>query len=156
MSRPTADEDAAALIQLAGLVQETFARVADRHDLTPVQARLLCVLGEQPRGMAELARIFGVGKANLTGLVDRAAQRGLVERSPVAGDRRALLVVLTAEGRRSSCAFHEEVTRELAGLFAPLTPAGRGDFREAAVTITRAAGHATAWATAWAAALPRH
>ncbi|WP_433362947.1 MarR family winged helix-turn-helix transcriptional regulator [Actinoplanes sp. CA-142083] len=145
MSRPPADDDVAALIQLSGLVQETFARVADRHGLTPVQARLLCVLGDQPRGMAELARIFGVGKANLTGLVDRAGQRGLVERSPVPGDRRAFQVVLTDAGRRSAAAFHEDVTGELAGFLAALAPATRCDFREAAVTITHTAGHSAAW-----------
>ncbi|MFI5889989.1 MarR family winged helix-turn-helix transcriptional regulator [Actinoplanes sp. NPDC051513] len=145
MSRPNADDDAAALIQLSGLVQETFARVADRHDLTPVQARLLCVLGDQPRGMAELARIFGVGKANLTGLVDRAAQRGLVERAPVPGDRRAFHVVLTDEGRRSAGAFHDDVTGELAGFLAALTPGARSDFRAAAITVTHASGHSAAW-----------
>jgi DNA-binding MarR family transcriptional regulator len=144
MSRPTAD-DTAALIQLSGLVQETFARVADRHDLTPVQARLLCVLGDQPRGMAELARIFGVGKANLTGLVDRAAQRGLVERAPVPGDRRAFRVVLTDHGRRSATAFHEDVTGELAGFLGVLTPEARCDLRKAADTVTHAAGHSLAW-----------
>ena len=145
MPRPTADDDAAALIQLSGLVQEAFARVADRHDLTPVQARLLCVLGDQPRGMAELARIFGVGKANLTGLIDRAAQRGLVERSAVPGDRRAFQVILTDEGRRSATAFHDDVTAELTGFLQALTPGARADFRDAANTVTHAAGHSLAW-----------
>ena len=44
----------------------------------------------QPR-MAELAHCFGVEKAVLTGLMDRAERRGLAQRSPVPGDRRALL-----------------------------------------------------------------
>ncbi len=84
---------------------------------------MLCVLAEKPRGMAELARLFGVGKANLTGLVDRAAQRHLVERSLVPGDRRAVQVVLTEDGRRSALAFHQNVVEELDRLLAPLTPA---------------------------------
>lgn len=140
-----ADEDVMALIQLSGLVQETFARVANRHDLTPVQGRLLCVLAEKPRGMAELARMFGVGKANLTGLIDRATQRGLVERSLVPGDRRAVQVILTDDGRRSALAFHRDVTGELAGFLSSLTPGARGDFHEAAITITHSAGHAGPW-----------
>ncbi|WP_178379992.1 MarR family winged helix-turn-helix transcriptional regulator [Cryptosporangium aurantiacum] len=140
--------DALALIQLSGLVQGTFARVAERHDLTAVQGRLLCVLAQQPRGMAELARLFGVGKANLTGLVDRAEQRGLVERSVVPGDRRAVQVVLTEDGRRSARAFHSEVTGEIAGLLEPLSPAARAGFREAAVTIADAAAHPGAWGPA--------
>src|SRR6266478_2271682 len=68
------------LLQLTTLVQATYACVSERHDLTPVQARLLCVLLDGPRGMAELAQRFGVEKAALTGLMDRAERRGLARR----------------------------------------------------------------------------
>src|SRR5271168_2901056 len=78
---------AAALIQLTTVVQGIYARVSEQHDLTPVQAKLLCVLLDGPRGMAELANCFGVEKAALTGLMDRAERRGLARRSPVPGDR---------------------------------------------------------------------
>ena len=44
---------AAALIQLAAVVQGIYARVSEQHDLTPVQAKLLCVLLDGPRGMAQ-------------------------------------------------------------------------------------------------------
>ena len=94
----TEPDVAAELVQLTMLVQAIYARVAERHDLTPVQARLLCQLLDGPRGMAELARCFGVEKAALTGLTDRAERRGLARRSPVAGDRRALQVTLTDAG----------------------------------------------------------
>jgi hypothetical protein len=63
------------LIQLCSLVQGIYARVSERHDLTPVHARLVYVLAFGPQGMAELARCFGVERATLTGLVDRAEQR---------------------------------------------------------------------------------
>ena len=119
-----------------------FARVADRHDLPPVQARMLCVLAEGPRGMAELARVFGVEKAALTGLVDRAERRGLVERGPVPGDRRALRVTLTDAGRTSAAAFHAEVTAELGALLLPLTPGDRDGFRIAVAQIARSSGQA--------------
>lgn len=93
---PLAHLDAAAgLIQLTGLVQGIFARIADRHDLTPVQAKLLCVVADGPRGMADLAQCFAVEKAALTGLVDRVDRRGLAKRTPVPADRRALHVKLT-------------------------------------------------------------
>ncbi|MEV0775266.1 MarR family transcriptional regulator [Streptomyces sp. NPDC050428] len=137
--------DAVALIQLSGLVRDTFTRVAERYELTPVQARMLCVLAERPRGMAELARLFGVGKANLTGLVDRAAQRQLVERSLVPGDRRAVQVVLTEDGRRSALAFHQTVVEELAALLAPLTPQARAGLRDSTLAIADATGHTGAW-----------
>ena len=132
--------DATALIQLSRLVQAVFARVADRHELPPMRARLLCVLAESPRGMAELAREFGVEKAALTGLVDRAEGHGLVERRAVPGDRRAISVALTPAGLRTATRFHADVTAELDQLTASLTTADRASFRIALATITEAAG----------------
>ena len=105
-----------------------------------MRARLLCVLAESPRGMAELAREFGVEKAALTGLVDRAERHGLVERRAVPGDRRAISVALTPAGLRTATRFHADVTAELDQLTASLTTADRASFRIALATITEAAG----------------
>src|SRR5579863_1916380 len=132
--------DADGLIGLSHLVQAAFTRVAARHDLTPVQGRLLCALAQAPRGMAELARAFGVERAALTGLIDRAERRGLVERRAVPGDRRAVRVSLTPDGSSTSARFHAAVTDELLRLLAPLAPAERAAFRAALATITAAGG----------------
>ena len=126
---------ATGLIQLATLVQAIYARVSERHDLTPVQARLLCVLLDGPRGMAELAHCFGVEKAALTGLMDRAERRGLARRSPVPGDRRALQVTLTEAGHRAAAAFYAEVGAELNRLVAALAPEHRERFRSTMAEI---------------------
>ena len=123
------------LIRLCRLVQGINARISDRHDLTPVQAKLICVLAFGPRGMAELAQCFGVEKATLTGLVDRAEQRGLVSRSPVPGDRRALHVTLTDIGRRAATAFHAEATEELNYLLSSLPSRDREHFRRSMAKI---------------------
>ena len=123
------------LIRLCRLVQGINARISDRHDLTPVQAKLICVLAFGPRGMAELARCFGVEKATLTGLVDRAEQRGLVRRSPVSGDRRALHVTLTDTGRRAATAFDAEATEELNYLLSSLPSRDREHFRRSMAKI---------------------
>jgi len=131
---PDADV-ATGLVQLTGLVQGIYARVSERHDLTPVQARLLCVLLGGPRGMAELAQCFGVEKAALTGLMDRAERRGLAQRSPVPGDRRALQVTLTDAGRRAAAAFHADVGAELSRLVSSLTPQDREHFRSTMAEI---------------------
>ena len=120
---------AAGLVQLTGVVQGIYARVSERHDLTPVQAKLLCVLLEGPRGMAELAQCFGVERAALTGLMDRAERRGLAQRSAVPGDRRALQATLTDVGRQAAIAFHAEVTAELDHLTGPLDPGACEHFR---------------------------
>ena len=148
---PAAEEtqldDADQLVQLSRLVQGAFARIADRHHLTPVQARLLCVLAQGPRGMTELARCCGVEKAALTGLVDRAERRGLAERTPVPGDRRALRVTLTDAGRRSAAAFHAQVTAELNQLLSPLASHDRAQFRTAVAKIAQSAGRTAGWRT---------
>jgi DNA-binding MarR family transcriptional regulator len=119
---------AAGLVRLSFLVQGVFARTSERHGLTPVQAKLLCVLADRPRGMAELAGILGVEKAALTGLVDRVERRGLAERTAVPGDRRALRVTLTGAGRQAAAAFHHAVSAELDGLAAALPTAERARF----------------------------
>ncbi|WP_410788482.1 MarR family winged helix-turn-helix transcriptional regulator [Kribbella sp. C-35] len=119
----------AGLLQVSGMVQGLYAGISERHDLTPVQAKLLCVLLDGPRGMAELAQCFGVEKAALTGLMDRAEKRGLAERSPVPGDRRAVQVTLTDSGRRAAIAFHADVGEALNELIGHLSDADREHFR---------------------------
>lgn len=109
------------LIQLSRMVQVLHGRVAEAHGLTQVQARMICILAFGPRGMAELAECLGVEKATLTGLVDRAERRGLVARSPVPGDRRALKVTLTTAGGRTATAFHADAVAGLNRLLSPLT-----------------------------------
>jgi DNA-binding MarR family transcriptional regulator len=121
-------DTAAGLVRLTFLVMGVYARTSDRQGLTPAQAKLLLVLSDRPRGMAELAGVLGVEKAALTGLVDRVERRGLAERAAVPGDRRALRVTLTGAGRRAAAAFHNEVSTELTELVAALPPAERVQF----------------------------
>jgi DNA-binding MarR family transcriptional regulator len=104
---------ATGLVRLARLVDSVFARVSGEHELTATQARTLCILVEQPRGMAELAGLLGIDKAGITGLVDRIERRGLAGRTRVPGDRRALRVRLTAAGQRAAVAVHDQVCAEL-------------------------------------------
>lgn len=51
---------ATALIRLSHVVQFLQTRVADEHDLTPTQARLLCILAGRSQTMSELARGSGL------------------------------------------------------------------------------------------------
>jgi DNA-binding MarR family transcriptional regulator len=140
-SVPGSDIDVATgLVHLTSIVQGLYARVAARHDLTPVQAKLLCVLLDGPRGMAELATCFGVEKAALTGLMDRAERRSLAQRSAVPGDRRALQATLTEAGRSAAIAFHAEVSAELSRLLSPIPPHERETFRSTMAHIIQRCG----------------
>ena len=61
----------------------------------------------------------------MSGLVERAERRGLLERTPSADDRRAVDVALTAEGRDLAESIHAEVGRALAPSLVGLAPAER-------------------------------
>lgn len=87
------------IAQLAFLVHGLLEHRAAERDLSVIQARLLGVLRDRTPTMNELARLLGLDKSSITGLVDRAERRGLVERVPSSRDRRAILVVLTDAGR---------------------------------------------------------
>jgi len=67
-------------------------------DLMPPQQMILGLLDE-PRAMGELAQHMHCDNSNITGLVDRLTERGLVERRAAEGDRRIKLVALTQAGR---------------------------------------------------------
>lgn len=127
------------LIRLSVLTHSVFARVAERHGLPTAQARLLCVLAGGSRGMSELAGLLGIEKAALTGLADRAERRGLIARTAVPGDRRALSVALTPGGRDAASAFHRELSAELARLTDALPPAERDRFCRSLARITAGA-----------------
>lgn len=127
------------LVRLARLIEGIHAQVSQAHDLTPVQAKLLCILVFAPRTMGQLAQGVGVEKAAMTGLIDRAERRGLVTREPVPSDRRAVKVTLTDAGRRTGQAFHAQVTARLDELVAPLAPRDRAQFARALSHILMAA-----------------
>ena len=71
-----------------------------RWDLSPSQFNLLNLLTDHPdgRSQTELSRELITHRSNVTGLVDRLEQRGLVTRRDVDTDRRAYRIVLTPAG----------------------------------------------------------
>jgi DNA-binding MarR family transcriptional regulator len=100
-SPPSADEvlsPADGLAQLSFLIHAMLERRAREQDLSIIQLRLLGVLRDRKPTMNELARLLGLDKSSVTGLIDRAERRGLVMRVPSATDRRAVLVSLTDHG----------------------------------------------------------
>lgn len=99
-SRPAADLNTVdAFAQFSFLVQGTLERRAGEREISIVQTRLLGILRDRQPTMNELARLLELDKSSVTGLVDRAERRGLVERAPSTSDRRVVQVGLTAEGR---------------------------------------------------------
>jgi DNA-binding MarR family transcriptional regulator len=133
------DGPASGLIRLAFLVEGVYAEVGQDCELTPTQAQMLCLLRDEPRGMAELVRTLGVERSSLTGLVDRAERSGLVERRPDPADRRAVRVALTPAGDAAARRFHDEVTERLAELLAELPESERTRFNRTVARVVATA-----------------
>jgi len=101
---------------------EIRRRLRDNFDITLPRFDLMAQLDKAPAGMklGELSQRLMVSNGNITGLVDRLVAQGLLDRQPAPNDRRAQLVKLTADGRRSfraMAAVHEDWIAEIfAGL----------------------------------------
>jgi len=97
--------------------KSAIARHAAEHSLSLVQTRLLGVLRDREPTMNELARLLELDKSSVTGLVDRAERRCLVERIPSPADGRAVLVRISDEGRslvsQVSVRFEADVSKML-------------------------------------------
>ena len=78
-------------------------QVAAEFELSPMQAHVLRLLEpEQPLPMRTLARKLCCDASNVTGIVDRLEERGLVRRDAAPGDRRVKMLVVT-ERRPGAC-----------------------------------------------------
>ena len=75
-----------------------LSRIGAEHDLSLTQLRVLGILRDRRIRMSELADYLGLDKSTISGLVDRAEKRGLVQRAPNPADGRAVDVFLTAAG----------------------------------------------------------
>ena len=78
-------------------------------ELSPPQGIVLRFLDE-PRPMGELAAMIHCDNSNMTGIVDRLEERGLVERTAAERDRRVKLIALTERGRE----LRDQLSRRMA------------------------------------------
>ena len=81
---------------------EVRRRLRDTFDVTLPRFDLMAQLDRTPKGMTlgELSQRMMVSNGNVTGLVDRLVEQGLINRRPSPKDRRAQIVSLTAQGRK--------------------------------------------------------
>jgi MarR family transcriptional regulator, lower aerobic nicotinate degradation pathway regulator len=114
------------LAQLSFLIQGILERRAREHGLSVIQIRLLGVLRDRRPTMNELARLLGLDKSSVTGLVDRAERRGLVARVASTADRRSVLVSLTDQGRSIMSAGAARFGTDISLLLGHLPPSDRG------------------------------
>ena len=93
------------LLRVTGTLRGLLAERLDTElGMVPEEVDLLMRLEEAPEQrlrMADVSRSLQLSKSGVTRLVDRLAERGLVERAACPSDRRVVYAGLTAEGRRA-------------------------------------------------------
>src|ERR1700761_6003880 len=89
-----------ALVQTSFALMAALTEVAAEHDLSLTQLRVLGILRDREPTMADLATFTGLERSTMSGLIDRAAQRGLVTKTADPHDGRSVRVTLTESARR--------------------------------------------------------
>jgi DNA-binding MarR family transcriptional regulator len=89
------------VVQLANLLTRRLGPVFEKSKITPQQWAVLSILAESAGAMslAGIARKMLVSKQNMTGMISRMEQLGLVERSDDPDDLRSARVQLTRRGK---------------------------------------------------------
>src|SRR5204863_2664257 len=79
---------------------EVRRRLRDQFEITLPRFDLLAQLDRAPNGMTlgELSQRMMVSNGNITGLVERLVEQGMIRSRPVLNDRRVQIVSLTLEG----------------------------------------------------------
>ncbi len=83
-----------------GIEAQLRARLRDEFNSTLPRFDVMAALSRHKDGlkMSQLSGVLRVSNGNVTGIVDRLVEEGLVMRVAVEGDRRASLVRLTRKG----------------------------------------------------------
>jgi DNA-binding MarR family transcriptional regulator len=106
-----------ALAQMSFTLMAVLTEVAAEHDLSLTQLRVLGILRDREPTMAELATFTGLERSTISGLIDRAAARGLVRRIADPHDGRSVRVMLTESARE----LVPEITGTIGERMLPLT-----------------------------------
>ena len=103
-------------------------------DLSPHQARALAVVcARDGVRLSDLAEALRIAPRSATEVADGLQERGLVERTPDPGDRRAVILRPTDQGRRIRGEIGAARAADSSELFARLSP----DDRDALARILR-------------------
>ncbi|QAY75382.1 MarR family winged helix-turn-helix transcriptional regulator [Sphingosinicella sp. BN140058] len=131
MTMPTDDQ-----LARLGAAFDAFTRrykLADalgaEKPLNELDKQALLYVAQHPGcGPTDIARFLDIPKTTVTSATDRLAKRGLLERSRMEGDRRAVALQLTGQGRARAedlLSAHRQINRRL---LEPLTAPERDQF----------------------------
>ncbi len=109
-------------------------------NLTPAQLKSLFFISrEGSTNSRKLAAALGVTPSNMTGIVDRLVEQGLVSRQENPEDRRMLLLRATEEGEALLARLRESRISQLSGLLAHLSLEELATLAQALSSLVRAA-----------------
>jgi DNA-binding MarR family transcriptional regulator len=112
-----------ALVRTSFVTMAVLNRIGAEHDLSLTQLRVLAILRDRRVKMSELADYLGLDKSTISGLVDRAEKRGLLQRAPNPVDGRAVDVFLSPAGRELADRGATEIAQSLSAMTSTLTRA---------------------------------
>jgi len=131
------DELRDALVQISFALMAVLTEVAAQHDLSLTQLRVLGILRDREPTMAELSTFLGLERSTVSGLIDRAAQRGLVTKTADPNDGRSVRVTLTESARDLVPA----ITADIGSRIEPLTgQLSTGEQSRLTALLTKARG----------------
>jgi DNA-binding MarR family transcriptional regulator len=117
------------------------SRLRSDFDITLPRFDLMSQLERSPQGlkMGELSRRMMVTGGNVTGITDQLVAEGLVVREDSPNDRRAYIVKLTPEGRRSFRKMAESHEKWIVELFSGMDENQRSQLYELLATLKSSA-----------------
>ena len=99
------------------------ARMSRQYGLTSAQSGVLRTIYKNGAlSSADLSRRLHVTPSNITGIIDRLGKKGLVERIPLAHDRRVVRIHLTAEGHSLGEALPDPIEKKLIASLSHMPP----------------------------------
>jgi DNA-binding MarR family transcriptional regulator len=125
------------LMRAARTLRGRFREVLAPWELSPHQARALRVVtGRDGVRLSDLAEALHIAPRSATEVADGLQERGLVERTPDPGDRRAVILRPTGEGRRIRAEIDAARAADATELFARLPAADRAHLARILQTLT--------------------
>lgn len=86
-------------VSLAAKYRHATTKLAESFDLTGAQLGTLCILEpNQPVPMKHLCVLLNCDASNITSIIDRLAQKDLIQREDSREDRRVKMIRLTQKG----------------------------------------------------------
>lgn len=139
------------LIKAHGSIEtELRRRLREQFDTTLPRFDVMSALSRSSNGlkMSEISGLLKVSNGNITGIVDRLTDDGLVLRVAVPGDRRAQLVRLTSAGQSAFDELALEHEKWLDELLGSLDYENLGQFQDLLKNMTTHLEHSGADANA--------